>query len=55
MLGAQATLLTNILSRDGNCIARINWIESKVQNGSGSVVEKLQTASEKIENFLKSG
>ena len=28
MLGAQATLLTNILSRDGNCIARINWIES---------------------------
>lgn len=28
MLGAQATLLTNILSRDGNCIARIQWIES---------------------------
>jgi hypothetical protein len=28
MLGAQATLLTNILSRDGNCIARINWVES---------------------------
>ncbi|MCG7541180.1 hypothetical protein EXT48_12780 [Pseudoalteromonas sp. CO348] len=28
MLGAQATLLTNILSRDGNCIARVNWIES---------------------------
>ena len=32
MLGAQATLLTNILSRDGNCIARINWIESLYAN-----------------------
>ncbi|MCC2605747.1 hypothetical protein [Planctobacterium marinum] len=28
MLGAQATLLINILSRDGNCISRISWIES---------------------------
>lgn len=28
MQGARATLLTNILSRDGNCIARINWVES---------------------------
>lgn len=28
MQGAQATLLTNILSRDGNCIARTQWIES---------------------------
>ena len=28
LLGAQATLLTNILSRDGNCIVRANWIES---------------------------
>lgn len=32
MLGAQATLLTNILSRDGNCIARINWVESLYAN-----------------------
>ncbi|WP_105190781.1 hypothetical protein [Pseudoalteromonas sp. T1lg48] len=28
MLGAQATLLTNILSRDGNSIARATWVES---------------------------
>ncbi|BDX03148.1 hypothetical protein MACH16_18960 [Marinomonas pontica] len=28
MLGAQATLLTNIVSRDGNCIARLSWIEA---------------------------
>ncbi|CAM4109626.1 hypothetical protein [Pseudoalteromonas byunsanensis] len=28
MLGAQATLLTNILSRDGNSIARVTWVES---------------------------
>jgi len=28
LLGAQATLLTNILSRDGNCIARISWVET---------------------------
>ncbi|WP_100657045.1 hypothetical protein [Alteromonas flava] len=28
MLGARATLLTNIMSRDGNCIARINWLET---------------------------
>lgn len=25
--GAQASLLVNILSRDGNCVARISWIE----------------------------
>jgi len=25
--GSQVTLLTNILSRDGNCVARISWIE----------------------------
>lgn len=31
----------------------INWVECKVQNGSGSVVEKLQTASEKIENLKR--
>ena len=28
MLGAQATLLTNIMSRDGNCIARVTWVET---------------------------
>ncbi|RTE87193.1 MULTISPECIES: hypothetical protein [Gammaproteobacteria] len=28
LLGTQATLLTNILSRDGNCIARLSWIET---------------------------
>lgn len=28
MLGAQAALLVNILSRDGNCIARLSWIEA---------------------------
>ncbi|MCG7544505.1 hypothetical protein MHM93_09955 [Pseudoalteromonas sp. MM17-2] len=28
MLGAQATLLTNILSRDGNSIARTTWVET---------------------------
>lgn len=28
MLGAQAALLINILSRDGNCIARLSWIEA---------------------------
>ncbi|WP_246261368.1 hypothetical protein [Alteromonas ponticola] len=28
LLGAQATLLTNILSRDGNSIARISWVEA---------------------------
>lgn len=28
MLGAQASLLINIVSRDGNCIARLSWIEA---------------------------
>jgi hypothetical protein len=28
MLGAQASLLTNIISRDGNSIARMTWIEA---------------------------
>ncbi|WP_438863867.1 hypothetical protein [Neptunicella sp.] len=28
MIGAQATLLTNILSRDGNSISRVSWIEA---------------------------
>ncbi|WP_027848757.1 hypothetical protein [Marinospirillum minutulum] len=28
LLGAQANLLINIISRDGNCIARIAWVEA---------------------------
>jgi len=28
LLGAQADLLVNVISRDGNCIARITWLET---------------------------
>ena len=31
----------------------INWLECKVQNGGGSVVEKLQSCPEKIENLKR--
>lgn len=30
--GAQAALLVNILSRDGNCVARVSWIEQLYEN-----------------------
>ncbi|GGA76951.1 hypothetical protein GCM10011369_18570 [Neiella marina] len=55
MLGAQASLLVNILSRDGNCIARISWIESlytkewkQINHRSKELSEIMQSAGEWI-------
>ncbi|WP_432453101.1 MULTISPECIES: hypothetical protein [unclassified Agarivorans] len=53
MLGVQASLLVNILSRDGNCIARISWIESLytkewklINQRSKELAETMQRTSE---------
>ena len=51
MLGAQATLLTNILSRDGNCIARINWIESLYAK-EWAIIDKIENPPFGFENFI---
>lgn len=40
MLGARATLLTNILSRDGNSVARLSWIESLYSKEWKEIQEK---------------
>jgi hypothetical protein len=40
MLGAQAVLHTNILSRDGNCIARIIWLVARNEVSAQVVVQK---------------
>jgi hypothetical protein len=48
-LGSQANLLLNILSRDGNCVVRIQWIESLYEK-ENSRLEKL---SLQIEGEIK--
>ena len=45
MLGAQATLLTNILSRDGNCIARVTWVETLYTKEWGVINSRANDAS----------
>ncbi|ABC29812.1 hypothetical protein HCH_03046 [Hahella chejuensis KCTC 2396] len=51
--GPQLTLLTNILSRDGNCVARTNWIEAlydqehkRLSNMSKALEAEIKDASE---------
>ncbi|MGR6872912.1 hypothetical protein ACU6U9_11520 [Pseudomonas sp. HK3] len=38
-LGSQAKLLLNILSRDGNCVARIQWIETLYEKENSRLAE----------------
>jgi len=47
MLGAQASLLTNIISRDGNSIARMTWIESLYSKEWNSI-ERLAKETETL-------
>lgn len=49
MLGAQATLLTNILSRDGNCIARVTWVESLYTKEWGVINSRANELKSEIE------
>lgn len=50
MNSAQINLLVNILSRDGNCVARISWIESLYVKEWNS----LQILSKELQKELKS-
>lgn len=38
-LGSQANLLLNILTRDGNCVARIQWIEALYEKENSRLAE----------------
>lgn len=50
MNSAQINLLVNILSRDGNCVARISWIENLYVKEWNS----LQKLSKELQNEIKS-
>lgn len=52
MLGAQATLLINILTRDGNCIARIAWIESLYANEWKSIDSTAKALKVELTNAI---
>src|SRR5690625_890402 len=47
LLGAQYDVLTNILTRDGNCVARIEWIRQLF-------LKEVKQVSEQSEEFLES-
>jgi hypothetical protein len=58
MLGVQASLLVNIISRDGNSIARLSWLEtlyakewSKIHDLSVSVESLLDNVSDDQKDF----
>lgn len=51
MNSAQTNLLVNILSRDGNCVARISWIESLYAREW----KALQALAKELEVEIKSG
>ena len=49
MSSAQLNLLINILSRDGNCVARISWIEALYEKEW----QELTTLSKELHTFIK--
>ncbi|MEP0073085.1 MAG: hypothetical protein ABJE79_10300 [Marinomonas sp.] len=51
MLGAQASLLTNILSRDGNCIARLSWVETLYTKEWSLIDSKAKEVSQLVEGI----
>lgn len=52
MLGAQASLLINIVSRDGNCIARLSWIEALYTKEWTAIDSKAQEINALINGTL---
>jgi hypothetical protein len=52
MLGAQASLLINIVSRDGNCIARLSWIEALYTKEWTAIDSKAQEINALIKGTL---
>lgn len=53
--GAQASLLVNILSRDGNCVAQVSWIERLYTKEWKAINEHSKSVKELIERGSEAG
>ncbi|WP_417658536.1 hypothetical protein [Pseudidiomarina sp.] len=53
--GAQASLLVNILSRDGNCVAQVSWIERLYTKEWKAINEHSKSVKELIEQGSEPG
>lgn len=51
-LGSQANLLLNILSRDGNCVARIQWIETLYEKENARLADLSLTIESEIKESV---
>ena len=53
MKGGQAALLTNILSRDGNCMARVGWIEKLYSREWLAINSRAEEISQEISALVE--
>lgn len=53
MSSAQINLLVNILSRDGNCVARLTWIETLYVNEWESITELTNTLRNEMDTVVE--